>query len=71
MNKRTRANSGTAKRYEVLFTDLTTRAVRIKLAKDLSTGTFILTLRRFILRRRNVHEIRSDNGNNFVGANKN
>ena len=34
MNERTRSNSVTAKRYEVLFTCLTARAVYIELAKD-------------------------------------
>ena len=70
MNKRTRSNSGTAKSYGVLFTCLTTRAVHIELAKDLSTDAFILTLCRFLSRRRNVQVIRSNNGTNFVGANK-
>ena len=70
MKKRTRSNSGTAKRYGVLFTCLMTRAVHIELAKDLSTDAFILTLRRFISRRGNAQVIRSDNSTNFVGANE-
>ena len=70
MNKGTRSNSGTANRYGVLFTCLTTRTVHIELAKDLSTDAFIMTLRRFISRRGNVQVIRLDNGTNFVGANK-
>ena len=69
MNKRTRSNSGTAKRYGVLFTCLMTRTVHIELAKDLSTDAFILTLRRFISRRGNAQVMRSDNSTNFVGAN--
>ena len=39
-------------------------------AKNLSTDAFILTLSRFISKRGNVQVIRSDNGTNFVGANK-
>lgn len=46
------------------------RAVHIELAKDASTNTSIMTLRRFLSRRRKAQVIRSDNGTNFVGANK-
>ena len=69
MNKKTRSNSGTGMRYGVLFTCLTTRAVHIELAKDLSTDAFILTLCRFISSPGNVQVIRSDNGTNFAGTN--
>ena len=66
--KRTRSNCGTAKRYGALFTCLTTRAVHVELAGDLSTDSFILALRRFISRRGHPKTIISDNGSNFVGA---
>ena len=56
------------KRYGVLFTCLTTRAVHIELAHSLSTDSFVNALRRFISRRGQVREMRSDNGTNFVGA---
>ena len=46
------------------------RAVHIELAQDASTNTSIMTLHRFLSRRRNAQVIRSDNGTNFVGANK-
>ena len=59
---------GTAKRYGVLFTCLTIRAVHIELAHSLTTDSFINALRRFMSRRGNVKEMRSDNGTNFVGA---
>ena len=70
MNKKTKSNSDTAKRYGVMFTCLVTRAVYIKLAKDLSTDAFMLTLHRFISRRGSVQVIQSDTDTNFVGANK-
>ena len=66
----TRRNAGTAKRYGALFTCLTTRAVHIEVAGDLSTDSFLLALRRFTSRRGYPKTITSDNGSNFVGAEK-
>lgn len=68
--KYTRLNKSVAKRYGVLFTCLTTRAVHLELAFDMTTDTFILALRRFISRRGYVKLLRSDNGTNFTGAEK-
>ena len=56
------------KRYGVLFTRSTTRAVHIEVAYCLDTTSFIQSLRRFVARRGQVLELRSDNGSNFVGA---
>ncbi|GBP27305.1 hypothetical protein EVAR_18776_1 [Eumeta japonica] len=58
------------KRYGSLFTCLTTRAVHIELAESLSSDSIILALRRFIARRGTSRVIYSDNGTNFVSANK-
>ena len=44
LNKRTRRTSGTAKPYGALFTCMTTRAVHLKLAGDMSMNSFILAL---------------------------
>ena len=66
--RRTRRSAGSAKRYGALFTCLTTRSIHLELAGDLSTDSFILALRRFRARRGNPRVIRSDNGTNFVGA---
>ena len=58
------------KRYRCIFPCLTSRAIHIELAEDLSTSAFINALRRFISRRNSPAIMYSDNGTNFVGANK-
>lgn len=56
------------KRYGVLFTCLTVRAVHIEVANSLDTSSCINAIRRFISRRGQVSTIRSDNGTNLIGA---
>ena len=58
------------KRYGVLFTCLTMRAVHIEVVHSLDTSSFMNALRRFIARRGQPEIIRSDNGTNFVSAEK-
>lgn len=58
----------TLKRWVVLFTCLTIRAVHVEIAANLSTDSCKKAIRRFIGRRGAPREIFSDNGTNFVGA---
>ena len=60
----------TVKRYGVLFTCLTVRAIHIEVAHSLETDACINAFRRFIARRGQVSVMRSDNGTNLVGAEK-
>ncbi|XP_071950072.1 uncharacterized protein [Antedon mediterranea] len=65
-----RQGRSSVKRYGIIFTCLTVRAVHLELSSSLDTTSFINALRRFIARRGTPVEIRSDNGGNFVKGNK-
>ena len=56
------------KRYAVIFTCMSSRAVHIEQLDDMTTDTFINALRCFIAIRGPVQQLRSDQGTNFVGA---
>ena len=58
------------KRYGVIFTCFAVRAIHIEIAHSLDTSSFINALRRFVSRRGTPDEIRSDNGGNFKGGDK-
>jgi hypothetical protein len=58
------------KAYVALFICLATKAIHLELVTDCSTETFLGALKRFIARRGMVSSIYSDNGTNFVGANR-
>ena len=62
-----RQGRSSVKRYTCWFTCLTTRAIHLGVAGDLTNDAFINALRRFISRRGEVVHIYSDNGTNFVG----
>ncbi|XP_076660139.1 uncharacterized protein LOC143363448 [Halictus rubicundus] len=58
------------KRWGVLFTCLTTRAVHLELADSLTTSSAIMALQRLAARRGSPLVVYSDNGTNFKGASK-
>ncbi|XP_070547615.1 uncharacterized protein [Ptychodera flava] len=58
------------KRYPCLFTCLGTRAVHLKIAFGLDTDSFLNAFYRMTNRRGLPCEMMSDNGGNFVGADK-
>jgi len=60
----------TTKRYGCIFVCLAIKAVHIEVVSSLDTDSFINALQRFICRRGQPVEIRSDNGTNLVGAEK-
>ena len=56
------------KRYVALFTCMASRAVHLEVSNTMNTDSFIQALRRFICRRGPVRQLRSDQGSNFIGA---
>ncbi|XP_035989853.1 uncharacterized protein LOC118561756 [Fundulus heteroclitus] len=56
------------KRYGVIFTCMASRAIHLEVAHSLTTDSCINAIRRFVCRRGPVRQMRSDNGTNFIGA---
>ncbi|XP_061829090.1 uncharacterized protein [Nerophis lumbriciformis] len=67
-SRRTRGGFAQSKRWAVLFTCMSVRAVHIEVIESLDTSSFINALRRFLAVRGPVKLIRSDRGTNFVSA---
>jgi len=66
--RRIRGGAAYSKRWAVIFTRLSVRAVHIELIEAMDTSSFINALRRFFAIRGPVKLIRSDCGTNFKGA---
>nr|XP_049699691.1 uncharacterized protein LOC110382053 [Helicoverpa armigera] len=60
----------TYKGYVCLFICMSTRAIHLEVVTDLSSKAFIAAFRRFTARRGHCQDLFSDNGTNFVGANR-
>jgi hypothetical protein len=58
------------KRWGVLFTCLTTRAAHLELSPSLDTDQMLMALMRFINRRGQLENMHSENGTNFVAADR-
>ena len=56
------------KRYGVIFTCFSSRALNLEVVQNMETDSLIQALRRFIVLRENINLIRCDNGTNVVGA---
>lgn len=65
-----RRGAKTYKAYLCLFVCLSSKAVHLEAVTELSSEAFLAALDRFVSRRGMCHTIVTDNGTNFVGANK-
>ncbi|XP_062286759.1 uncharacterized protein LOC133992089 [Scomber scombrus] len=65
--KRGRSNE---KRWGVIFKCLTTRCVHLDLLYSMDSDSFLMALRRFVVRRGTPFEILSDQGTNFRGGDR-
>ncbi|CAK1580789.1 unnamed protein product [Parnassius mnemosyne] len=65
-----RRGSKSYKGYICLFVCMVTRAIHLEAVSDLTAKGFIAAFRRFVARRGHCQNLFSDNGTNFVGANK-
>ena len=63
-----RCRRSTVKRWGCIFTCLATRAVHVEIAHGMTAASFISAFQRFTSRRGRPSIIYSDNGTNFVGA---
>ncbi|XP_049332403.1 uncharacterized protein LOC125799519 [Astyanax mexicanus] len=68
LTRRTRGGQARDKRWAVLFTCMSTRAIHIEVIETMTSSSFINALRRFFSIRGPAKQLRSDCGTNFIGA---
>ena len=68
VTRRTRGGSANSKRWAILFTCMSARAVHMEVIESMSASSCVNALRRFFSIRGPVKQLRSDRGTNFVGA---
>lgn len=60
----------TSKAYICIFICMAVKAIHLELVSDMTSNAFVAAFKRFVARRGRCIEIWSDNGTNFVAANK-
>ena len=66
--RKTRGGVANSKRWGVVFTCLSSRAIHIEVLESMDTSSFICALRRFFALRGTASLLRCDRGTNFIGA---
>ena len=66
--RKTRGGAANSKRWGVVFTCLSSRAIHIEVQESMDTSSFICALRRFFALRGPASLLRCDQGTNFIGA---
>ena len=66
--RRLRGSLVNAKRWGLIFTSLSSRAIHIEILETMDASSFICALRRFFALRGPVMKLRYDHGTNFVGG---
>ncbi|XP_043986029.1 uncharacterized protein LOC122838996 [Gambusia affinis] len=67
-SRRTRGGYANSKRWAVIFSCLSTRAIHVEVMESMESSSFINAFRRFVSIRGPVKQLRSDCGTNFLGA---
>ena len=67
-SRKTRGGAANSKRWGLVFTCLSSRAIHIELLESMDASSFICALRRFFAFHGPVSILRCDRGTNFVGA---
>ncbi|XP_072921514.1 uncharacterized protein [Hemitrygon akajei] len=70
ITRRTRGGQAESKRWAIMFSCMSSRAVHIEVIESLDASSCINALRRFFALRGPAKQLRSDRGTNFVGASK-